>query len=104
MPVIRVAPCGDGWAVTVDGQRHGGAHASGRAAEAAARALAAQLVAEGRECLLRIELRDQTLAAELRCRLGLLGPVFTQVRGLLSDMGGGWERSGVPAEASLGLA
>jgi hypothetical protein len=78
LPVIKVSPRGDGWIVTLDGERRGPRYTSGRAAEAAAKDLAAELANEGRECEIRIELRDQSLAAQMRCRSGVLGPIFAK--------------------------
>ena len=74
--LIRVAPDDEGWSVTLNGLRQGQRHASGRAAEAAAKALAEHLASEGKDCEIQIELRDRSVAAQLRCRAGVLGPVF----------------------------
>ena len=76
--VIKVSPRGERWIVTLDGRRRGPRYASGRAAEAAAKDLAAQIASEGQECEIRIELRDRSLAAQMRCRSGVLGPVFAK--------------------------
>jgi hypothetical protein len=76
--VIKVAPRGERWMVTLDDVRRGPLYTSGRAAEAAAKDLATRLADEGQECEIRIELRDRSLAARMRCRSGLLGPVFAK--------------------------
>jgi hypothetical protein len=65
--VISVRPDETGWAVEVDHKSERRAFASGAAAEAAARSIAAELSARGEPAEIRIHLRDGRLGARFLC-------------------------------------
>jgi len=64
MCTIEVAPAPGGWQVTLPLVANAMFYRSGRAAEAAARTLAARLARRGLTSRLKIYLRDGSLAAE----------------------------------------
>lgn len=65
---IELAPCDIGWSVRLPDGAEPMVFLSGRAAEAAARGLAARLSDAGESVDLIIRLRDGSLAARLRYR------------------------------------
>jgi len=64
MHLITVAPLADGWRVCADGLANDMVFKSGRAAELAARSLAARLSRAGLPAEVRIHLRDNSLVAQ----------------------------------------
>jgi hypothetical protein len=63
MHLIKVAPLPDGWRVCADALANDMVFKSGRAAELAARSLAARLSRAGLPAEVRIHLRDNSLGA-----------------------------------------
>jgi hypothetical protein len=74
MHTIKVAPLADGWRVCADTVANDMVFRSGRAAELAARALAARLSRAGMPTEVHIHLRDHTLGARFSLGPGQMSP------------------------------
>lgn len=67
MRLLKVAPLGDGWRLSLDNVQNDMVFARGAAAEAAARRLALRLAQAGIPAEVRIHLRDSSLGARFIC-------------------------------------
>lgn len=67
MRLIKVAPLGEGWRVSLDGLANDMVFRSGGLAEAAARRLALRLARAGAPAEIRMHSSDQSLAGRFAC-------------------------------------